>query len=136
MDLLESILEITMQETDTCWLTPEYANIIKNQDTIRYVFHFVCVSLYMCVCVRVFMCSCIHVRVYMSIYVCVYMCVCECVRLFISVGVGGDISHILERSFMFQTSCALIFIFLPCYDHAFHHISFFPSSFFFSQTRI
>ena len=72
----------------------------------------------------------------MSIYVCVYMCVCECVRLFISVGVGGDISHILERSFMFQTSCALIFIFLPCYDHAFHHISFFPSSFFFSQTRI
>jgi hypothetical protein len=56
MDLLESILEITMQEPDTCWLTPEYADIIKNQDTIRYGSG-VCVCV--CVCVRVCVCVCL-----------------------------------------------------------------------------
>jgi hypothetical protein len=54
MDLLESILEITMQEPDTCWLTPEYADIIKNQDTIRYG-----KDVYVCVCVCVCIALCL-----------------------------------------------------------------------------
>lgn len=103
MDLLESILEITMQETDTCWLTPEYANIIKNQDTIRYFYFLVCVSLHVCVlyfCVFVY--SCIHVRVYM--YMCMFIYVYVSVFLFISVGVRGDISPILQISFIINVS--------------------------------
>ena len=36
MDLLDSILEITMQEADSSWLSKEYADILKNQEKIRY----------------------------------------------------------------------------------------------------
>ena len=69
MDLLESILEITMQEADTCWLTPEYADIIKNQDTIRYVCMYVCVWDSVCVCETVCVCVCVYVFIYfLSLY--------------------------------------------------------------------
>ena len=35
MELVDSILEISMQEPDTSWLSAEYASILKNQETIR-----------------------------------------------------------------------------------------------------
>ena len=36
MELVDSILEISMQEPDSSWLSPEYADILKNQDTTRW----------------------------------------------------------------------------------------------------
>jgi hypothetical protein len=38
MALLDSILEITMQESTKEWLQPEYLDIIDNQETIRKEF--------------------------------------------------------------------------------------------------
>jgi hypothetical protein len=36
MELVDAVQEIAMQETDTSWLSPEYAEILKEQETIRY----------------------------------------------------------------------------------------------------
>lgn len=38
MELLDALQEITMQETDTRWLAPEFADMVRDQETIRKEF--------------------------------------------------------------------------------------------------
>lgn len=36
MELVDAIQEIAMQEVDTSWLSEEYADILRDQETIRF----------------------------------------------------------------------------------------------------